>query len=48
MWRDWPHSVLAELLDGQATEAGRMRVQRRLAELYFQLGEDEQVRDASS
>jgi RNA polymerase sigma factor (sigma-70 family) len=44
-WHGWTHEALAELLDGQKSPAGRMRVQRRLAELYFRLGEEGQIQD---
>jgi RNA polymerase sigma factor (sigma-70 family) len=36
---DWGYKALAELLDGQESEAGRMRVQRRLTELLLRLKE---------
>lgn len=38
-WHDWTNAALAQLLDGKESDAGRVRVQRRLAELYFRLGE---------
>jgi RNA polymerase sigma-70 factor (ECF subfamily) len=44
-WHDWTYAALAQLLDGDASEAGRVRVQRRLAELYFQLGEDGPIQE---
>ena len=44
-WHGWTHEALAELLDGQKSPAGRMRVQRRLAELYFRLGEEGPIQD---
>jgi RNA polymerase sigma factor (sigma-70 family) len=42
-WHDWSCPQLAALVDGELTEAGRVRMQRRLAELEFRLGEDDEI-----
>lgn len=44
-WHDWTHMALAELLNGEKSDAGRMDVRRRLAKLYIQLGEDGSIQD---
>jgi RNA polymerase sigma factor (sigma-70 family) len=44
-WHNWTHLALAELLDGQESEPGRMRVQRRLKALIFDLGGDDSIQD---
>lgn len=36
---DWPMTDLAALLEGQSTDAGRMRVKRRLADIRLRLSE---------
>jgi RNA polymerase sigma-70 factor (ECF subfamily) len=39
-WHGLSYEALAELLEGEPSAAGRMRVRRRLAALLLQLGED--------
>jgi RNA polymerase sigma factor (sigma-70 family) len=45
VWHDWTYKALAELLDGRESDAGRMRVQRRLTERLLRLGEDATLQD---
>jgi RNA polymerase sigma factor (sigma-70 family) len=40
-WHDWKQGALAELLDGVPSDAGRVKMGRRLASLILQLGEDD-------
>ncbi len=42
-WHGWSCPQLALLAEGDASEAARVRMQRRLAELEFRLGEDEEI-----
>jgi len=42
-WHSWTHAALAKLIDGEESDAGRMRVKRQLAELYLRLGEDDRI-----
>ena len=42
---DWKYTDLAELLEGEPTEAGRVRMQRRVNLLRFGLGGDDALRD---
>jgi RNA polymerase sigma factor (sigma-70 family) len=39
----WSYIALAELLDGEATDSGRVRMQRRLTQLRFELAEDDAI-----
>jgi RNA polymerase sigma factor (sigma-70 family) len=48
VWHDWTWGALAELLDGRESDAGRMRVQRRLTGLLFELGENIPIKDLGS
>jgi RNA polymerase sigma factor (sigma-70 family) len=41
----WKYMALAALLDGEATDSGRVRMQRRLTQLRFELGEDDAIKD---
>jgi RNA polymerase sigma factor (sigma-70 family) len=45
---DWTYEALAELLDGQASDAGRMRMQRLLTQLLFRLRSDNAMQDLQS
>jgi RNA polymerase sigma factor (sigma-70 family) len=47
-FHDWTYEALAELLDGQASDAGRMRMQRRLTQLLFRLRNDNVIRGLES
>jgi RNA polymerase sigma factor (sigma-70 family) len=44
---NWTYKSLAELLDGQETDAGRVRMQRRLTQLRFELGQNDSLKDLS-
>jgi RNA polymerase sigma factor (sigma-70 family) len=44
---DWTYIELAELLEGEPSEAGRVRMQRRVNRIRFGLGDDETLRDLS-
>jgi RNA polymerase sigma factor (sigma-70 family) len=44
---NWTYKSLAELLDGQETDAGRVRMQRRLTLLRFELGQSDSLKDLS-
>jgi RNA polymerase sigma factor (sigma-70 family) len=44
-WNEWTYTALAGLLDGEESDSGRMRVQRRLTELRFRLGDDESLQE---
>ncbi len=43
-FHDWTYMALAALLEGEATDAGRVRMQRRLTQIRFELGEDEAIK----
>jgi RNA polymerase sigma factor (sigma-70 family) len=42
---DWSYKSLAELLEGQETEAGRVRMQRRITQLRFELRQNDSLKD---
>jgi RNA polymerase sigma factor (sigma-70 family) len=48
VWHGWTHRALAELLDGRESDAGRVRVQRRLTERLLRLREDGTLQDLGS
>jgi RNA polymerase sigma factor (sigma-70 family) len=41
----WSDMALAELLDGRASDAGRMRIQRRLNKLLLRLADDPRIEE---
>ena len=44
---EWTYKSLAELLDGQETDAGRVRIQRRITRIRFELGQNDSLKDLS-
>jgi RNA polymerase sigma factor (sigma-70 family) len=42
---DWSYKALAELLDGQESDSGRVRMQRRITQLRFELGQNDSLKD---
>jgi RNA polymerase sigma factor (sigma-70 family) len=43
-FHEWTYMALAELLDGEATDSGRVRMHRRLTQCRFELGEDAAIK----
>jgi RNA polymerase sigma factor (sigma-70 family) len=41
----WSYKSIAELVDGRQTESGRVRMQRRLTEIRFELRQNESLED---
>ena len=44
---DWTYKSLADLLDGQETDSGRVRMQRRITQIRFELGQNDSLKDLS-
>ncbi len=44
---DWPYMSLAELLEGRESESGRVRMQRRLTQIRFELRQNDSLQDVS-
>ena len=44
-WHDWTYAALAALIDGSETEKGRVRMQRRITQIRFELSRDPSLPD---
>jgi RNA polymerase sigma factor (sigma-70 family) len=44
---DWTYKSLAELIDGHESDSGRVRMQRRITEIRFELGQNDSLKDLS-
>jgi RNA polymerase sigma factor (sigma-70 family) len=44
---DWTYKSIADLLDGQETDSGRVRMQRRITQIRFELGQNDSLKDLS-